>query len=333
MTKPQGLIAIEAEMARQPEDALRTLDRVDPIADDLASSISRKRRLLMLGMGASHAANRAVEPLYRALGIDATALPISEQLTSPLPVEEATVLLASQSGESAEILRWLKTARGGAPFGLTLDPASTLATTIPSLVAQGGAETAFAATRSLTLTVALHATVLGRLGVDLTAARHAIAHPSEPDVSQSLAHLGGVTALVTSARRLQGVAEAAALGLCELSRLPAFALEGGQLRHGPMEIMGPALAVILFRADEPDAALIAGMATAAHQAGSRVVVIDCSGQAAPESGPSLVLPKAAGLASIFACLPVMQRLMVGFAAERVRDVGTPRRSSKITRTE
>jgi hypothetical protein len=29
----------------------------------------------------------------------------------------------------------------------------------------------------------------------------------------------------------------------------------------------------------------------------------------------------------------MQRLMVGFAAERVRDVGTPRRSSKITRTE
>ena len=175
MTKPQGLIAIEAEMARQAEDALGTLDTVDPLATEIAASITRTRRLLMLGMGASHAANRAVEPLYRALGIDATALPISEQLTSPLPVDGATVLLASQSGESAEILRWLETARGGVPFGLTLDPSSSLATTLPSLVAQGGPETAFAATRSLTLTVALHATILGRLGVDLAPTRQAVA--------------------------------------------------------------------------------------------------------------------------------------------------------------
>lgn len=333
MTKPPGLIAIEAEMARQSEDALRTLDRVDPVADDVASSISRTRRLLMLGMGASNAANRAVEPIYRALGIDATALPISEQLTSPVPVDGATILLASQSGESAEVLRWLSTTRGGAPFGLTLDPTSTLAMAVPSLLAQGGAETAFAATRSLTLTIALHATVLGRLGVDLTAARHAIRHTSAPDVTEALAHLGGVTALVTSARRLQGLAEAAALGLCELSRLPAFALEGGQLRHGPMEIMGPALAVILFRTDEADAGLISGMASAAHHAGSKVVLIDCSGLPSPECGSTLTLPKAAGLAAIFTCLPAMQRLMVGFAAERVSDVGTPCRSSKITRTE
>ncbi len=333
MTKPQGLIAIEAEMARQAEDALGTLDTVDPLATEIAASITRTRRLLMLGMGASHAANRAVEPLYRALGFDATALPISEQLTSPLPVDGATVLLASQSGESAEILRWLATARGGVPFGLTLDPSSSLATTLPSLVAQGGPETAFAATRSLTLTVALHATILGRLGVDLAPTRKAVALSPEPDLTEASSHLKGVTGLVTSARSLQGLAEAAALGLCELSRLPAFALEGGQLRHGPMEIMGPTLAVILFRADEHDAGLISGMAGAADLAGAKVVLIDCSGQAVPAGVPALILPRASGLAAIFTCLPVMQRLMVGFAAERVSDVGTPRRSSKITRTE
>jgi hypothetical protein len=32
-------------------------------------------------------------------------------------------------------------------------------------------------------------------------------------------------------------------------------------------------------------------------------------------------------------LPTMQRLMLDFAANRVADVGTPRRSSKITRIE
>jgi hypothetical protein len=42
------------------------------------------RPLLLLGMGGSHAVGRAVEPLYRALGIDAIAVPLSEQLGEPL---------------------------------------------------------------------------------------------------------------------------------------------------------------------------------------------------------------------------------------------------------
>ena len=118
-------------------------------------------------MGASHAAARIVEPLYRSLGIDAIALPLSEQLAAPLSIAGKAVLVTSQSGESAEVARWFATeTQRRHVFGLTLDGGSQLARTVPSLVASGGPETAFAATRSLTVTLALHLAVLARLGLD-----------------------------------------------------------------------------------------------------------------------------------------------------------------------
>ena len=48
---------------------------------------------------------------------------------------------------------------------------------------------------------------------------------------------------------------------------------------------------------------------------------------------NVTLPRSGGMAAIFALLPAMQRLMLDFAAARVVDVGTPRRSAKITRVE
>ena len=333
MTKPLGMMAIEAEMVRQAADALASFEQAGAPAADLARSLRRTGRLVMLGMGASHAVNRAAEPLYRGQGIDALALPVSEQLGLGVPLEGKTVILVSQSGESAEVIRWLNTQKAGEVFGMTLDASATLARTVPSLVAAGGAEVAFAATRSLTLTFALHLAVLAALGADPAPALAMLRQLPAPDVAPAIDALASVRCVVTSGRRLQGVAEAAALGLCELSQTPAFSLEGGQLRHGPMEIMSPDLGVVLFAADEPDAGLVHGMARSAAEAGAKVVVFDASGLL-PVSGVTTVhLPKSGGMAAVLASLPAMQRFMLGYAASRVADVGTPRRSTKITRTE
>lgn len=333
MTKPLGVVAIEAEMARQGGDALASYDHAAPVAAELARSLRQTGRLVMLGMGASHAVNRAVEALYRDLGIDALALPVSEQLGMGVPLNGKTVILASQSGESAEVIRWLKTQRAGDVFGMTLDANATLARAVPSLVAAGGAELAFAATRSLTLTFALHLAVLAELGVDPAPALAVLRQLPAPDVAPAVAALARVRCVVTSGRRLQGVAEAAALGLCELSQSPAFSLEGGQLRHGPMEIMSPDLGVVLFAGDEAGAGLVHGMARSAADAGAVVVVFDASGLPPVPGVTTITLPKASGMAAILATLPALQRFMLGYAAQRVADVGTPRRSSKITRTE
>ncbi len=332
--KPAGLIAIDHEMARQHSDATASFRAARPQAQALAEAIRRHGRFVMLGMGGSHAVARIVEPLYRDLGIDALAMPLSEQLGAPLPLAGRAVLVTSQSGESAEVIRWFEAADKPADvFGMTLEGGSSLARLAPSLVGHGGTEHAFAATRSLTVTLALHLAVLDALGVNPDAALAVLGAAEERDVSPAVAALAAVQAVVTSGRRLQGVAEAIALGLTELSRRPCFSLEGGQLRHGPMEMLGPDLGVVLFRGDDATAPLVTAMARSVVQTGSPLVMFDASGLAPVEGAVTLAFAKASGLAAVFAMLPVAQRLMIGFAAMRVADAGTPLRSSKITRTE
>lgn len=332
--RPAGLLAIDREMARQHADARASFENNAAMAREVAASIRKTGRLLLLGMGGSHAVGRAVEPLYRALGIDALALPLSEQLGQPLPLNGRTVLITSQSGESAEVVRWFSEANSPADiFGLTLEGGSFLARTASCLVGAGGTEQAFAATRSLTVTFALHLAILAALGEDPKAALGALNQPQDNDITQALSALDKVTSIVTSGRRLQGVAEALALGLTELSRLPCFSLEGGQLRHGPMEMLGQKIGVILFRGNDPTAELVTAMATSVVEAGAPLVIFDASGQSPVAGAVTLSFKPASGMAAIFAMLPVAQRLMIAFADSRVDNAGTPLRSTKITRSE
>ncbi|RFB91004.1 aminotransferase [Rhizobium leguminosarum bv. trifolii] len=332
--RPAGLAAIDREMARQHADALASYDAAAPMAARAAASLKKTGRLLLLGMGGSHAVNRAVEPLYRALGIDAVALPLSEQLGQPLPITDRTIFVTSQSGESAEVLRWFEETGGTAEtFGLTLEASSFLARTAPSLVGSGGTELAFAATRSLTVTFALHLAILSALGEDPAAAVAVLKAPEERDIAAALAALETVTTVVTSGRRLQGLAEALALGLTELSRRPCFSLEGGQLRHGPMEMLGPEIGLVLFRGLDETAGLVTAMAVSAVETGAPVILFDASTEAPVSGAVTIRFAPATGLAAIFVMLPVAQRLMIAFAETRVDNAGTPVRSAKITRSE
>ncbi|MGO6681603.1 SIS domain-containing protein [Rhizobium leguminosarum] len=332
--RPAGLAAIDREMARQHADAITSYEAAQPMAARAAASLKKTGRLLLIGMGGSHAVNRAVEPLYRALGIDAVALPLSEQLGQPLPIAGRTIFVTSQSGESAEVLRWFSETGGTEEtFGLTLEGNSFLARTAPSLVGSGGTELAFAATRSLTVTFALHLAILAALGENPDAALAALKAPEDHDIAATLSALENVATIVTSGRRLQGIAEALALGLTELSRRPCFSLEGGQLRHGPMEMLGPEIGVVLFRGMDETADLVTAMATSAVETGAPVILFDASSEAPVAGAVTIRFAPATGLAAIFAMLPVAQRLMIAFADTRVENAGTPVRSTKITRSE
>lgn len=333
--RPAGLIAIDREMARQHADAIASYEGATATAQRIAGSLKSTGRLLLLGMGGSHAVGRAVEPLYRAFGIEAVAVPLSEQLGQPLSIEGKTILVTSQSGESAEVLRWFRETDGGTSetFGLTLEEDAFLAKTVPSLVGSGGTERAFAATRSLTVTFALHLAVLAALGADPADALRALRYPEAPAIDRALAVLADVGAIVTSGRKLQGLAEAIALGLTELSRLPCFSLEGGQLRHGPMEMLGASIGVVLFRAADPTAKLVGAMATSAAEAGSPVIVFDASDEPPAAGATTIRFKPAAGMAAILTMLPVAQSLMIAFADARVENAGTPVRSTKVTRSE
>ncbi|MBY3085155.1 SIS domain-containing protein [Rhizobium laguerreae] len=333
-TRPAGLAAIDREMARQHADAITSYEAAQPMAVRAAASLKKTGRLLLIGMGGSHAVNRAVEPLYRALGIDAVALPLSEQLGQPLPIAGRTIFVTSQSGESAEVVRWFSETGGTEEtFGLTLEGNSFLARTAPSLVGTGGTELAFAATRSLTVTFALHLAILSAVGEDPDTALAALRATEDHDIAAALSALENVATIVTSGRRLQGIAEALALGLTELSRRPCFSLEGGQLRHGPMEMLGPEIGVVLFRGLDETAGLVTAMATSAVETGAPVILFDASGEAPVAGAVTIRFAPATGFAAIFAMLPVAQRLMIAFADARADNAGTPVRSTKITRSE
>ncbi|MXN50835.1 SIS domain-containing protein [Shinella sp. AETb1-6] len=332
--RPEGLQAIDREMARQHADAIASFRSSAEVAGKAAASLKRTGKLLLLGMGGSHAVGRAVEPLYRALGIDAIAVPLSEQLSAPLSLEGRTVFITSQSGESAEVLRWFAETGGNADtFGFTLESGSFLGRSASCLVGAGGTEQAFAATRSLTISFALHLAIFAALGEDMSTALAALETPLAPSIDEAVATLSDVQSVVTSGRRLQGMAEAIALGFAELSRIPSFSLEGGQLRHGPMEMLSPEMGVILFRGDDETADLVTAMAVSVAGTGAKLVMFDCFGRPPVAGASTIAFPASNGLAAIFAMLPTAQRLMIAFAEARVPDAGTPVRSTKITRSE
>ncbi len=329
-----GFQLIERERERQFRDALASLDANRQMAGRVAESARRTGQVLLLGMGASHHANLVGAAALRAAGIEAFALPLSEALYAPLPERRRTVLLTSQSGGSVEAERYLQLAgREEERFGLTLNPEGSLGRTIPSLVAVGGSEQGFAATRSYLLTLALFGSIIQALGISQDDVRAVLAQPPTPDVGRASAHLRSAEALVFSARGLlQGVAEVAALGILELARIPAFALEGGQLRHGPLEALSSRTGVVFLRdpahTDRTDRLILA-----CGEAGVVPVVLDATGEPEQPGRITVQVGRQSGLAAAAALCGPLQTLLLEIAAQRVEHVGEPLRSSKVTRTE
>ncbi len=330
----EGLLAIDREMARQHDDALASYSAASGLAAQIAATMQQRRRVILLGMGGSHAVNRMAEVEYRALGIGAVAISLSEQLYSPIDTADSVVIVTSQSGESAEVHRIVEALRGHpAVYGMTLEASSMLAKSMPSLIGAGGTEHAFAATRSLMITLALHLGVLAGLGLDTGTALEMLRTRPRLDVVDAVKLLKPCRSVVFSGRALRGLAEAVALSAMELARMPAYALEGGQFRHGPLEILGSEVGAVHFCADEAAAPLVAGLARDTVAGASPTVVFDASGTDTLRGDVTLRLPKTSGLAAVFAMLPAAQRLAIGLAGQRVSDVGIPRRTTKITRTE
>jgi len=331
-TPRSGLDLLEAEMVRQQADALASLGANAGMASRIAASIMTSRRLLLIGMGASHYANRMVEPLYRRLGIDAWACTAAELMHTPPPMPRTTIFV-SQSGESGEIVELLKAeAAGEDTFGMTLDASSTLGRTLPCLVGAGGSEVAFAATRSLVVTLALHAVLLAALGRANRASVDSLERPVIPPLEDALNALAGKTTIVFAGRGVfRGVAEAGSLMTMELARMPTLGFEIGQFRHGPLELLAPEIGVVLFCGNEADRAAVASLAQATADAGSIAVVFDCSGGAPIAAAMNVAFSPRQDLAAVFAILPALQRLIISIATRKVDRVGEPIRSTKITR--
>ncbi|MBS9721925.1 aminotransferase [Tianweitania sp. BSSL-BM11] len=339
MAELPGLTTLRAEMARQFSDGLQSHALAHPQAVPIAARIRQTGKLLMLGMGASHWANRMALASYREAGIDAAAEVLSEAMRAPQPDRPRVTLLTSQSGNSGEIAAYLERIRDHADHvGLTLNADSTLGRAVPCLIGQGGREQAFAATRSILLTLCLHAAILQELGINIrplldlleTADPLGVAPPPE-----AIERLRTCSLLVLSGRaQPHSALEAAGLTFTELARTPSLALELGQLLHGPMEMLGPDMALVLVRPTGGDTAAVTRVAEAALSYGLTPILFDLGAHSPVNGAITIALPDHAGLCAVATLLPAVQRLAIEAAAARIGEgFGSPLRSTKVTNGE
>jgi fructoselysine-6-P-deglycase FrlB-like protein len=327
-----GLEQITLEMQRQHADAVESFATSRQTAEKIADSIRTTGRLLLLGMGGSHWVNRTAMFSYRALGIEVQTEVLSEVLLRPFPDGARTVIVTSQSGNSGEISHYLEANHSPNIFGITLNAASVLGKAVPSLTGAGGPEKAFAATRSIFLSHAMHLAVMHALGANVGNAVAALAEPPPPvNLASAVTALAKCNTIILSGRsELQGAAESGALCLMELARMTTYALEGGQLRHGPIEMLNDSSGLIFLAAEDTPIDLLQALVKDCADIGCSIIVINASRAIAFDHAITISVPPSQGMEAVVRILPVLQTLLVQIADAKVENVGTPIRSTKVT---
>jgi len=332
--------AYAADILSQP-DCLRRV-RMGEVASSLqqvVGSLGRFTRIVLTGMGASHAALR---PLWLSLigkGYPAWLLESSEVLASALPLVDRSTLLivASQSGRSAEIIALAGEAseRGAMMLAITNDVGSPLARAAHAVVEiKAGIENAVSTKtyiNTLGATISIRRILFGEPiddVLDRTADALSIYLDTMAGRVRAMKDAVGVPErLFFLARgRSLAAAECGALIMKEAAKRPIEAQSVAQFRHGPLELADERLTVVLLAGSQPrDRELNAALDADLRTHGARTFLLDTNPPDAIMAIPP-VLDDARPIAEI---LP-LQLLSVAIAEQTGVVPGVFRHLSKVT---
>lgn len=305
------------------------------------------RRIVLTGMGASLS---ALEPLALALGargLSALHVETSELIhhTPSLLDGGSLVVAASQSGRSAEIVRLVELAGGRATLvGVTNDPESPLATrSAHALVTRAGNEATVSCKTYVSALAALAWLRAHLLCEDVAAARAEL-QALPPAVARVIGAGKGlrdtVTRLAAELGPLEHVflcgrgeslaaAGAGALIIKEAAHTHAEGLSSAAFRHGPVELAGAGMLVVVYEGTGETAALNRKLADDVRASGARVQLVGASAPAGPFRVPADASPTSRPILEI---LPA-QMLSLALAAARGIEAGRFTRATKITTVE
>jgi glucosamine--fructose-6-phosphate aminotransferase (isomerizing) len=332
----------------QPRALERTLARLDATSalEALARAVrgGERQRIVLTGMGSSHL---GLVPLHLRL-VDAGHAPVTVEASELLHYQRALVgdgtllVLLSQSGRSAEILRLLDLVRGRGveTLAVTNTADSPLAREATACVLTEAGEEATVSCKTYLAAEAALAWVGEVLaGGDRDGARSALA-ATVPAVAGYLAswrahvewlaeRLEGVRALFYTGRG-PSLAAAGAAGLItkESTHRPAEGMSGAAFRHGPMEMLDGAVFVLAFAGGTPTRALSEALVADVRAAGARSFL---AAEDAPE--PALRLPAVAEIARPVVELLPVEMITLALAALDGREAGRFERVAKVTGTE
>jgi glucosamine--fructose-6-phosphate aminotransferase (isomerizing) len=332
------------DQPRALEETLRRLSS-SPALEGVARGVTEGRysRVVLTGMGSSY---HGLHPLHLRLvnaGVPSVMVETSELLHyQPRLLEEGTLLvLVSQSGRSAEIVRVLQAAGSGVEtLAITNTADSPLAEQATAVVLTHAGEEATVACKTHLATQM----ALVWLGTRLTdgddeETRQALA-ATIPAVRQYVegwrAHVEDLATSLEGVGAVYYVGRGPSLGaVCsaglitkESTHRPSEGLGSAAFRHGPMEMLGDHVFVMVFAGEERTRALNESLVVDARAAGARAFLV-----AEDADRPALRLPAVPSLARpVVEILPV-EMLTLAIPALDGREAGTFRVGGKVTTTE
>ena len=329
--------------------ALRETHRrleVPPGLADLASRLGEGgfRRVVLTGMGSSF---HGLAPLQLRL-VGAGHASVMVESSELLYYQEALLragtllVLASQSGRSAEIVRLIDTVRGRGVtiVGVTNTADSPLAAAADAcLLTHAGEEATVSCKTYVAAQMALAFLSEELAGGDAASALAAL----EPTIAATEAYVSGWRAHVDAlAPHLEGVravyyagrgpslAAACSAGLItkESAHLPSEGMSSAAFRHGPMEMLDAAVFLLVLEGAGRTRSLNASLVADVRAAGARAFL---AGAGAAE--PAFRLPDLGDLARpVLELLPV-EMITLALGALHGREAGRFERATKVTSTE
>jgi len=244
-------IGFREALTSQPSALRRSEKLVRDQLSTLDPSRWRGGRVIACGLGASYHAAVSAKGAWEDEG-QAFEVHTPSQLSGPLrPTGDDLVVVISQSGRSAEVLRTLDALEPASTILLSADPGSPAAKAAGCVIDLGVSEDC--PVRVVGFSASVVALVLmarwrsGRLEANAPSGA-ALSDLDERAAAGALATeraLGEASMVdVVAPERFVGVAGEGALLLREGARLPASAFETHQYLHGPLEAAGPACGVL-----------------------------------------------------------------------------------------
>lgn len=305
MTQP----GILSDIQQQPVALKKTLEHhLGPGRADIKEAAERIRgasRLLVSGMGASFFAALPFSTMLGRQGRPAPVIETSELLHHQLPLcKDAVLLLVSRSGETIEITRLLE--RGAEPaavIGVTIVEDSTLYRRADIGLRAGLSQDRLVAVQTYTCTLLtmllLGAEVLGELELGWREDGEVAIRALESFLQEQDAWGDAWDGFLGEARSLyvlgRGASAASAfegaLLFQETAKMPVIGMNAAAFRHGPVEVTGPDLRVVLFASQPATRHLDVSLAEELTGFGAAVCLIE-PGESPEVAGPMhLQLPK------------------------------------------
>jgi len=344
------------EIHEQPSCIRNTLRLQDQYLELMTTFIDRAGEVFLVACGTSYNACLATSYMFSKLALSAThpviASEFVEQHGKSVNID-STLLVVSQSGETADTLATVECARQRAAtvLGLTNVVGSTLTRVARVYVCQqSGPEIGVAATKTFTSQLS----VLSQLALRLAKKRGKISHVEIEHLEEKLEQMPDIVERIiqTQEEKIKqlakkykekqcffflgrgtsfAVALEGRLKLMEIAYVPSIAYPAGESKHGPISLIEPGFPVIFICPKDDTHKTVIGNIMEMKARGASIIAVIEDGDEEIKSLADDYIEIATGLPEVLSPIPYvvpLQLFAYYMAVERKCDPDMPRNLAK-----